>query len=109
MQWEGERPSAVSALHRDKLQGPAEVDVQAVAHCTSVQGFLDQPALRMGVTGLKEYLTKCKFFLSETMIPAVALPFLWEWTAWPSRRNMLAVKDMHGKRLQVSEGHWVKD
>lgn len=105
MQWVGERPSAVSALHRDKLQGPAEVDVQAVAHCTSVQDFLDQPAVRMGVTVLKEYLTKCNFFLSETMIPAVALPFQWEWTAWPSRRNMLAIKDMHGKRLQVSDGH----
>ena len=104
MQWEGERPSAVFALHKDKFQGPAEVDVQAVAHCASVQDFLDQPAVRMGVT-VFECPTKCNFSLSETMIPAVALPFHWEWTAWASRRKMVAVKEVHGKRVQASAGH----
>lgn len=27
----------------------------------------------------------------------------------PVMRNMLAVNELHGKRLQVSAGHWVKD
>lgn len=59
---------------RHKVQVPADVDVQSVAHFTSVQVFLDQP------TVFKECPTKCYFSLSETTSPAEALPFHWEVT-----------------------------
>lgn len=96
---------------RDPAQTPpcAETSSRVLQKLTfrlwhSVHYFLDQPAVRMGVTVSKEHLTKCNFSLSETMVPAVTLPFQWERTAWPSRRNMLAVKEVHGKWLQVSAG-----
>lgn len=81
---------------RHRLWAPADVDIQAVSHFTSMQVFLDQPTLRMGVTVFKECPTKCNFSLSE-VCPAVALPFLWELTAWPSWRNMLAAKGVLGR------------
>lgn len=92
-----------AALCRHRLWAPADVDIQAAAHFTSVQVFLDQPTLRMGVTVFKECPTKCNSALSERS-PAVALPFHWELTAEPSWRNMLGAKGVCGQRLQGQLG-----
>lgn len=91
-------------LCRHRLWAPADVDIQAAAHFTSVQVFLDQPTLRMGV--FKECPTKCNFanFALSERSPAVALPLHWELTAQPSWRNTLAAKGVCGQRLQGQLG-----